>query len=358
MIGGIFAIAKSIFSPGTAPQSKTLQSTASLRTLLITLLLLLCSNPGAAVTDSAQSEKILVLTSVPALYSITAALLHNSTFEVLNLPDPGRRMSAQKNYLSAKKRKLSATFKRAVAVVTMGKLWAGDPLYSAVRQANIQVINIDGTRPWSQSRDGISLIQRPVSDVSWSDERSERGSGDRSDQSASPYFWLSPANVVRSAGIIAADLKRISPTEGALIDANLKAFRTQILTLKSEFESKFSRFDDVTVFALAEEFVYLSTDLGLFVDGYFLKQDIHWSLADSEQLQQYLQRSAIKVVLHKWQPEASIAEAIALAGAQLLILDSAELGIKDSGQLQTDGLQRQLRANLTALEQAFQRVNE
>jgi len=239
----------------------------------------------------------------------------------------------------------------------MGKLWAVDPLYSAVRQANIRVINIDATQPWSQSRDGISLIQRPLSDVPWVGNSDSQLKSIHGRQRSSPYFWLSPANVVRAAGIIAADLKRLNPAQAALIDASLAAFRAQILSLKSEFESRFSQFNDVTVFALAEEFVYLSTDMGLFVDGYFLKQDIHWTAFDREQLQQYLQRGEIKVVLHKWQPEAGIADAVAAAGAQLLILDSGELGLKKNRLLQRDGLQRQLRANLEALQRALQQIN-
>ena len=96
---------------------------------------------------------------------------------------------------------------------------------------------------------------------------------------------------------------RMSPADRQTIEANLTALRQELLDLKLEYELALAELPDVTLFALAPEFVYLTTDMGLYVDGYFLKQDIDWTDADLEGLTAYLQENAIRVVVHKWEPD-------------------------------------------------------
>jgi hypothetical protein len=82
--------------------------------------------------------------------------------------------------------------------------------------------------------------------------------------------------------------------------------------------------DDPLVYALTDEFVYLTSDLGLFVADYFVKQDIDWTEADYAQLTRTLQAQEIRVVIHKWEPAEPIAAAISAAGARLVVLDTLE----------------------------------
>src|SRR5690606_32535202 len=109
-----------------------------------------------------------------------------------------------------------ALFARADAVVTIGKLWLDDPLYTAARNANIRVVEIDATKPWSTTLEGVSVIAQPAEQGPWA----ATGTVVRE---PSVYYWLSPSNAARSADIIARDLMRLAPDDAARIEENLKA---------------------------------------------------------------------------------------------------------------------------------------
>ncbi len=102
----------------------------------------------------------------------------------------------------------------------------------------------------------------------------------------------------------------------------------------------------------------MTADMGLFVDGYFLKQDIHWTERDVSEFEEYLRESDIKTVIHKWPPDEKIKQAIVDAGAALVVLDSAESGLKIDRQLVPDGYQQQLASNLELLCQALRAAGE
>src|SRR5690606_33332951 len=119
--------------------------------------------------------------------------------------------------------------------------------------------------------EGVSVISQPAQQGPWA----AAGAAPRE---PSVYYWLSPANAARSADIVARDLMRLAPPEDLeRIEENLKRVRGGLVDLKREYELKLAALDDVTVFALAPEFVYLLADMGLFVDGAFFKQDIDWT---------------------------------------------------------------------------------
>jgi ABC-type Zn uptake system ZnuABC Zn-binding protein ZnuA len=108
------------------------------------------------------------------------------------------------------------------------------------------------------------------------------------------------------------------------------------------------------VFALTGDFVYLTNDMGLFVDGYFIKQDVRWTEADLAGLTEHLRSNDIKVVLHKWLPSEAIQNAVHAAGAKLVVLDAGDPGVVVDRSLAVDGLQQVLRQNLEAIYSALQ----
>ncbi|HLF09601.1 MAG TPA: zinc ABC transporter substrate-binding protein, partial [Gammaproteobacteria bacterium] len=239
------------------------------------------------------------------------------------------------------------------AVITIGKLWQEDPLFVAARTANIRIVDIDATKPWSETLEGASVVLEPTDDAPWSQTAAV-------DQPRKPsvYFWLSPSNGARIADIIAQDLMRLAPADAPRIEANLAAYRRELLDLKREYEVKLAALADVTVYALAPELVYLTTDMSIFVDGYFLKQDIHWTEADAASFGAYLKDRGVRVVLHQWEPAEPIQAAINAAGARLAVLDVGDAGIVADGRLVADGYQRLLRANLEVLYQVLLAANE
>jgi ABC-type Zn uptake system ZnuABC Zn-binding protein ZnuA len=289
----------------------------------------------------AQEEGVLVLTSLPATYAITSAIAEGTSIKVENLPKDARPMSALGRFFEKPNEEAVTLMRAADAVVTIGKLWHDDPLFPAVRAHNIRVVNIDATEPYSRTMPGIALIREPGGQAPWS------GGGTTEGSSAAPsiYFWLSPSNGARVAEIVAHDLAQLSPRDSGRVMQNLAAYRRKLFALKRTYEDKLAGLENVTVFALTPDFAYLTSDIGLFVDGYFLKQDIDWTPADLAGLKKYLSERKLRVVLHKWEPSEPIRKAVQEAGAQLVVLKTAETGNYEA-ELESD-----LKALFTALSQ-------
>jgi ABC-type Zn uptake system ZnuABC Zn-binding protein ZnuA len=284
---------------------------------VILVLALLLSLPVAA-----QENTVLVLTALPPTYGITAAIAEGTSIRVENIPKDGRPMSALGRYFEKPGEDVLALMRSADAVVTIGKLWHDDPLFPAVRAQNIRVVNIDATEPYSRTLPGVALIREPGGDAPWSGAGTPEASG----AAPSIYFWLSPSNGARVAEIVAHDLALLSPKDAERVMQNLAAYRRKLFAIKRTYEDKLAALENVTVFALTPDFAYLTSDVGLFVDGYFVKQDIDWTPADLAALTKYLSDRKLRVVLHKWEPSEPIRKAIQDAGAQLVVLRTAETG--------------------------------
>ena len=153
--------------------------------------------------------------------------------------------------------------------------------------------------------------------------------------------------------IIAQDLIQLFPGAADTIQTNLDDLKWSLLNLRNEYQGRLIEAASDTVFALTGDFVYLTNDMGLYVDGYFIKQDIRWTEEDLAGLTRHLTERDIGVVLHKWQPSEAIQQAVSSAGATLVVLNSGDPGIVEDRQLAGDGLQQLLRSNLEAVSNAL-----
>jgi len=312
--------------------------------------------PLPQIIVHAQGEKksnpITVVTSLPVTYGLTSALVESTGIVVKNLPERGRRLGGQSSYFQSRAERMAADFEQSAAVVTIGKIWSEDPLYTAARQANIAVINIDATKPWSFSLEGISVAAEPQQNAKWSAANEEHVA------TPSAFYWLSLSNAVRSADIIATDLKRLAPEHADAIDDNLQDLRRQLLQLYRDYELKLALLPDLTVYSLAPEFIYLTSEFGLYVDGYFFKQDIDWTESDLASFRGYLNDNDIPVVLHKWQPEPPIVAAIEAAGATLVVLETLDSGVVTEGAMIPESYLQLMEKNLEALYQTLAAANK
>lgn len=306
----------------------------------LTLLALLLGISFSAFADSGRQQ---VLVALPAVYALTSALSDGTALEVIRLPaDAAVPVESQANALS----RLDATvFQQAEAVVTLGSLWRADPLYATARRHNLRIVEIDASRSWDAVKPGVAVTRVPSNDVPWA-----AASDAEVDVGPSPYAWLGPVNAMRMSALIATDLARLSPTDAPRIERNLAALEGRLRQLKADYGARLATVPDLRVLSLANEFIYLFGEFGVFVDGWFVRQDIDWSDADCSALTQYLRERDIRVVVHKWAPDARIAQAIEDGGARLLVLDAGNPGVLADT---ANGYEALLNANLEALLAAF-----
>lgn len=309
----------------------------------IIALLALLATPGFA------ADAPTVLTGTQSTYSIAVALTKGTPVQVVNVPADGRQLALLKDYIERRKDTLAPTFAAATAVITLTNALPGDPLYRFARDANIRIVDIEAAVPWSTSIPGVALAETPASDVPWGSD------ADAVDTATAPYFWLSLSNAIRMGDIVAHDLSALFPDSATVIAQNLDDFKRSLLALRAEYQNKLIEAGGDVLFALTSDFVYLTHDMGLFVDGYFVKQDVRWTAADLAALTKHLRDREIKVVIHKWQPSEAIRKAIGAAGAKLVVLESGDPGIVVDRTLAADGLQQVLRKDLEALAAALRR---
>ncbi len=301
---------------------------------------------AAHVQATAQPSQT-ILTGTQATYSLASALTRETPIQTLNVPEDGRRMSLLKDYIGRRTEALAPTFASATAVISLTNALPGDPIYRFARDANIRIVDIDAASPWSLSTAGVALTDTPVSNVDWGTDT------DPVSSATAPYFWLSLSNAIRMGDIIAHDLVELFPDSETAIQKNLDELKWSLLNLRNEYQNRLIEAGDDTVFALTGDFVYLTNDMGLYVDGYFIKQDIRWTEADLESLTNHLEQRDIRVVIHKWMPSDAIRAAVSDAGARLVVLDSGDPGMVEDRQLVADGLQQILRSNLDAIHSAL-----
>lgn len=310
------------------------------------LALLLASQLPAQAQAQAQGSEHRVLTALPALHALTSALADGTGIQVDRLP-PGAAvpMEGQAHALA---RLDARVFERADAVVTLESLWRADPLYAAARRQNLRIVAIDASRSWDAARPGVAVIRVPANDVPWA-------GGDRAeDAGPSPHVWQNPINAMRMAASIAADLARLSPPDAARIERNLAALEARQRRLKADHGARLAAVPDPRVLSLANEFVYLFSEFGIFVEGSFVKQDIDWTDQDRAALTAFLRARGIRVVVHQWPPDKRIVQAIEDGGARLLVLDAGNPGLLDDP---SRGLETLVRSNMDALLAAFAAAN-
>ena len=320
----------------------------SIRLTGIALLLLTTLSILSRPARAAEASAPLVLTGVQATYSLALVLTAGTPIQVQNVPADGRQMSVLKDYIARRMDMLGRQFAAATAVISVTNAVPTDPLYRFAREANIRIVDIDAAVPWSLSMPGVALADTPASNAPWGKD------ADAADSATAPYFWLSLSNTIRMADIISSDLAALFPESAPVIRGNLDRFKRSMLKLRGDYQNRLIEVGSGDVYALTGDFVYLTNDMGLLVDGYFIKQDVRWTKADLDGLTKHLRDSHIKVVLHKWLPSEAIQNAVRAAGARMVVLDAGDPGIVAGSTLAADGLQQILRRNLEAIYVALQ----
>jgi len=293
--------------------------------------------------EAPEGSGLLVLTGLAPVQLIVSELVEDTGITVQPItprPTPMATLSAMLHRPDPNRADLLA---EADAVVTLRGLWPSDPLYPTACSGNIHVVEIDATTPLDGSAPPIARVAAPISNPVWREARPAAANA------PSPYAWLGPTSALAMAETVARDLARLSPQDADAIDANLREFSADIRRLKAHYEGLFAELTDFTVYALTDQFAYLTTEFGIYVDGYFLEQDVRWTEEDFAGLTAHLQDSGITTVIHQWQPADPVIAAVEAAGAELVILSSGETAQGETGATYLDIM----RANLDALYEAL-----
>ncbi len=283
-------------------------------------------------TQAADIGKPLVISSLPATALLADHLAAGTGIETALIIPPSYAMAAQKNYFR-KNKGFAKQAKTAAACITIASAWQNDTLYPFVRRHNIRIVAIDAAAPIDRSRTGVVLLS------------SQR------DGKISPYIWRSPANLARMAEFICIDLQQLFPQYSPTLRKNLLILQRQIFRLRTRFEISFSDRELSAVAALTDAFDYLTSEFGIEVDRYFLKEEIDWTEKDCRDFARYLKENGVRVVLCGHSPREDIAEAIAAAGATPVVLQT--LTIK-KGIPPLEIFTRLYSTNLTAIIDAME----
>ncbi len=303
-------------------------------------------------SGQADQKSPLVLTCLQSTYSFASILTKGTSIKVSNLGPAGCPMGRLGRYFKKHEKEVKDYAKRADAVITIRSVWKRDPLYIYARKWNIRIIEIDASMPFDPALTGVSVLEVPDSCPPL--PSTQTGKSLRKDhQTISPYIWLSISNASKMLSIIAADLKRLSPKDAAVIDKNLVTFKKELFNLRLKYENMFAELESPEVFGLTNVFPYFTNDLNLHVAGYFLKDDFYWTEEDLSNLKTRLQQDKIKVVIHKWEPKPEIIRAVMDAGAKLVALNSMDPALDKEGRIDPDGYLKSIRNNLEIIAKSL-----
>jgi ABC-type Zn uptake system ZnuABC Zn-binding protein ZnuA len=291
----------------------------------------------------AQEDGLTVLTGLAPIQALAAQITQGTSVTALPLTARPAGMPTLLSMLARPDPAREENVAGAEAVIDIAGIWPADPTYPSVRAANIWTVEIDATQPLDGEAPAIARLAPARSNPDWRDVAVAPATATAS------HPWLATTTAINMAEIITRDLKRMAPDDAATLDANLAALRTDLRRLKAEFETRFAGLPNFSVYALTDQFVYLTSELGLYVDGYFLEQDVRWTAEDYAGLTEHLRARGITTVIHQWEPAAEIVAAIEAAGARLVVLSTGET-LRDAGPGAYEAL---MRSNFEALYTAL-----
>ncbi|PHX45276.1 metal ABC transporter substrate-binding protein, partial [Pseudomonas syringae pv. syringae] len=225
-------------------------------------------------------QPVRVLASLPITYGLGEILLKDSGVVLeraaaANLP--GSRQTAYFTGRGADA--LRGLANNADAVIGLRSIWADDPLYPNARRSNIRIVEIDAARPVDGSLPGIAV---------------QPGQGN---DGLNSQPWLASNNMGRMADVLAADLVRLAPAAKPKIEANLAAFKQQLLKLSAISEAALAGADNLSVVSLSDRFGYLISGLNLELIDTQALTDEQWTPEALSKLSATLKDNDVALVL-------------------------------------------------------------
>lgn len=212
-----------------------------------------------------------VLTATPVTYMLSSELLKETSLTTKYLPPNRYGIERLPNWFANKGSKaVQDSAKTAQAVVTIGAVWADDPLYVNARYSNIQIIEVDASQAITPRAQGVAALRL-------------------SDGSTSKYAWLNPTNLIRMVAIVSDDFQRIWPDKSEQIQKNQEQFMLSVRQLINQQQKVILDNDIDSVILLSEQLEDFASGNQLFVVDRLTKPALEWTEDDKAQLKELIE---------------------------------------------------------------------
>ncbi len=313
LIGGLFKL-QLLVVEGSAEESVTVLDKAG------------------AVRD--VSEQVRIAVGIGILADMAKELVTGSDIEIVPAFTAAGRLFSQGAELAAGKVSKELILDKISACISLRSISGNSGLYSYLRAKNIRIIEIDCGNPPEKNRRSVSVIVK--------NESATTGMKYYEDS------WLSPVNAQCMLDLMAQDIIAIAPEWKDLVIANQQKMKQQITVLPNEFNNKLSAYDNLDVVTLCDCFQYFIQSFQLYLLAVFPDNGRAWSEERLNKLSKFLKDNEVKIVLHRWEPNADVTAAIKGAGAELVILDPLDY-LAASGKTYYS----QMKGNIDSLEKAL-----
>ncbi|OCH16012.1 ABC transporter substrate-binding protein [Aliivibrio sp. 1S165] len=212
-----------------------------------------------------------VLTATPVTYMLSSELLKETSLTTKYLPPNRYGIERLPNWFANKGAKtVQDLAKTAQVVVTIGAVWADDPLYVNARYSNIQIIEVDASQAITPRAQGVAALRL-------------------SDGTTSKYAWLNPTNLIRMVAIVSDDFQRIWPDKSEQIQKNQEQFMLSVRQLINQQQKVILENDIDSVILLSEQLEDFASGNQLFVVDRLTKPALEWTEDDKAQLKDLIE---------------------------------------------------------------------
>lgn len=245
-----------------------------------------------------------VLTATPVTYMLSSELLKETSLTTEYLPPNRYGIERLPNWFANKGVKtVQDSAKTAQAVVTIGAIWADDPLYVNARYSNIQIIEVDASQAITPRAQGVAALRL-------------------SDGTTSKYAWLNPTNLIRMVAIVSDDFQRIWPDKSEQIQKNQEQFMLSVRQLINQQQKVILENDIDSVILLSEQLEDFASGNQLFVVDRLTKPALEWTEDDKKKLQELLKEDDSVWIITTQKPNKQMQ--VLLPMDRVLVVDAVD----------------------------------
>lgn len=259
-----------------------------------------------------------VLTATPVTYMLSSELLKETSLTTKYLPPNRYGIERLPNWFANKGAKtVQDLAKTAQAVVTIGAVWADDPLYVNARYSNIQIIEVDASQAITPRAQGVATLRL-------------------SDGTTSKYAWLNPTNLIRMVAIVSDDFQRIWPDKSEQIQKNQEQFMLSVRQLINQQQKVILENDIDSVILLSEQLEDFASGNQLFVVDRLTKPALEWTEDDKAQLKDLIEEDESVWIITTQKPNKQMQALLPME--RVLVVDAVDrwgrAGINSKAPLQ------------------------